>query len=61
MNAELEESMAFRRNLQIEVDTLNEKIITLEEQLYQSKTIQKDLLERLKEMEIQLSNALMTI
>ena len=53
--------MEYRRNLQIDVDTLNEKIISLEEQLYESKNIQLDLLERLKEMEIQLTSSLTTI
>ena len=43
------------------MDSLNEKIITLEEQLYESKNIQLDLLERLKEMELQLTSSLTTI
>ena len=41
-----------RELLKVDSEVLNHKIIELEQDVYESKTIQLDLLEKLKEMEI---------
>ena len=53
LNDELEKSEEVRRQQRAENLLFNEKIVTIEEEYYSSKTIQLDLLEQLKNMEEQ--------
>ena len=48
---QLEKSDDARKAVKKELGNANEKIIQLEEELYESKTIQKELLDQLKELE----------
>jgi hypothetical protein len=48
---QLEKSDEARRNVKGELQLANDKIIQLEEELYLSKKIQKELLDQLKEIE----------
>jgi chromosome segregation ATPase len=48
LETELEESNEARGHLKYDIEELNEKIITFEEELFESKTIQLDLLDQLK-------------
>ena len=52
LKIELEESEEIRRQLKIDLDELNQTLIKSEEQLYESKTIQLELLEQLKDLEL---------
>jgi chromosome segregation ATPase len=51
LNVELEESETKRKNLKDDIQELNDRIISFEEEVYESKNIQLDLLEQLREME----------
>ena len=51
MNQKYDESQEARRQLKIDCEQLSTKIVELEEELYESKSIQLDLLEQLKQME----------
>ena len=52
-----DENESARESLKNDISELNEKIIVLEEELYESKTIQLDLLEQLKVLEDKLVGA----
>ena len=56
---DIEESEESRANLKGDVRRLSEKLITFEEDLFESKSIQLELLEQLKEVEesLELSEA----
>ena len=54
---ELEESNEARRSLKYDIEELNEKVIVFEEELFESKTIQLDLLDQLKLAEDKVSLA----
>jgi len=54
---DLEESESARESLKNDIAELNEKIVVLEEEVYESKTIQLDLLDQLKVMEDKLIGA----
>ena len=58
LNQDLEKSEEIRRQQRAENSLLNEKIVTIEEEYYTSKTIQLDLLEQLKKLEDQLQKSL---
>ena len=51
LEAELEASEESREQLKLDLNEANEKIIQIEEELYESKTIQLELLENLKQAE----------
>lgn len=51
LRLELEESEDARRQLKIDLEELNQRLISIEEELYESKTIQLELLEQLKDLE----------
>ena len=48
LRIDFEESEAARRKLHADIEILNSKLITFEEELYESKNIQLDLLDQLK-------------
>ena len=54
---ELDESERARANLKNDIEELNERIVVFEEELYESKTIQLDLLDQLKLVEDKLQAA----
>lgn len=51
LEADLEQSEMSRRSLKKDITELNSKIIIIEEELYESKNIQLDLLEQIKMLE----------
>lgn len=55
---QLEKSDEARKEVKMDLQAANEKIIQLEEELYGSKKIQKELLDQLKEIEDQVEEAL---
>ena len=54
---ELDDSERARANLKNDIEELNERIVVFEEELYESKTIQLDLLDQLKLVEDKLQAA----
>jgi formylmethanofuran dehydrogenase subunit E len=57
LNSEHDEVHEQKKNIKYDNEDLNQKILMLEEDLYESKTIQLDLLEQLKTLEQQLHQA----
>lgn len=57
LSAELEQSERVRQQLKQDIETLNLKIVDLEESLYESKQIQLDLLDQLQQVEGNLEGA----
>ncbi len=54
---QLDAADSARKKLKSEFQEANDKIISLEEELYESKTIQNELLEQLKEVEDKFEDA----
>jgi len=53
---QLQKSDVARQGVKAELSAANDKIIYLEEELFESKTIQKELLDQLKEIEDQVED-----